>query len=77
MDRSATTALRDRHRQPPPDQQKHQRIQDAAAWRPKHRYQCDYATKYVTIKARYALPVDRSEEAALGETLATCSGGTS
>lgn len=45
---------------------------DAAAWRPPKVGQCSYATRYVIIKARYRLGVDRSEKTALRQMLATC-----
>lgn len=45
---------------------------DAAAWRPKKPYQCSYATRYIRVKAKYALPVNRSEKAALTDMLTTC-----
>ncbi len=45
---------------------------DAAAWRPAAPYQCAYATRYVTIKHRYALAVDLAEKRALQEMLTRC-----
>lgn len=45
---------------------------DAADWRPPRRQQCAYAERYVAVKARYRLAVDRSEKAALMEMLSTC-----
>jgi len=45
---------------------------DAASWRPGRRYQCDYATRYVSIKAKYALRVDEMEKRALSEMLNAC-----
>ncbi|MET1004975.1 MAG: DUF1524 domain-containing protein, partial [Propionibacteriaceae bacterium] len=45
---------------------------DAAAWRPPKAAQCDFATHYVAIKARYALAVDMSEKSALRQMLQTC-----
>ncbi|MDR1710678.1 MAG: HNH endonuclease family protein [Propionibacteriaceae bacterium] len=45
---------------------------DAAAWRPKKPYQCDFATRYVAVKAKWDLAVDNSEKAALAEMLETC-----
>ena len=47
---------------------------DAAAWRPKKPFQCAYATRYIRVKVRYELPVDRAEKAALRDMLATCEG---
>lgn len=45
---------------------------DPAAWTPPKVGQCDYATRYIAVKARYRLPVDRSEKKALGRLLNTC-----
>ena len=45
---------------------------DAASWRPPKVAQCGFATRYVTIKARYKLGVDNSEKTALRQMLATC-----
>ncbi len=45
---------------------------DAAAWRPPKVTQCGYATRYVTIKARYQLGIDVSEKTALRQMLTTC-----
>ena len=45
---------------------------DAASWRPPKRGQCEFAHRYITVKARYQLAVDTSEKAALQEMLATC-----
>lgn len=45
---------------------------DAASWRPPRYGQCDFARRYVIMKARYHLPVDTSERAALRQMLATC-----
>lgn len=45
---------------------------DAASWRPPKYGQCGFATRYVTIKARYRLGVDTSEKTALRQMLATC-----
>jgi hypothetical protein len=47
---------------------------DAAAWRPKRAFQCTYATRYIQIKLRYDLPVDRSEKSALKDMIHTCAG---
>ena len=49
---------------------------DAAGWRPPKVGQCGFATRYVTIKARYQLGVDVSEKAALRQMLATCTTGS-
>lgn len=48
---------------------------DAAAWRPKKPFQCAYATRYVEVKVKYTLPVDRAEKAALTDMLNTCQSG--
>lgn len=48
---------------------------DAAAWRPRKPFQCAYATRYIAVKAKYTLPVDRSEKAALTDMLHTCQAG--
>jgi hypothetical protein len=45
---------------------------DPAAWRPRKAYQCAYARRWIAIKARYALNVDPSEKAALGQLLGFC-----
>ena len=49
---------------------------DAASWRRPKVGQCGFATRYVTIKARYGLGVDVSERAALRQMLATCIPGS-
>lgn len=48
---------------------------DAAAWRPRKPFQCAYATRYIEVKAKYRLPVDRSEKASLTDMLTTCPAG--
>lgn len=48
---------------------------DGAAWRPERPFQCAYATRYIKVKAKYTLPVDRSEKAALTDMLTTCPAG--
>lgn len=45
---------------------------DPAQWGPSRPYACDYAVKYVAVKARWTLPVDRVEKDALHDMLATC-----
>lgn len=45
---------------------------DAAGWRPKRPFQCAYATRYIAVKVKYALPVDQQERAALRQMLANC-----
>lgn len=46
---------------------------DPAAWRPRKRFQCAYAKRWIGIKHRWHLVVDDSEAAALGDMLLTCS----
>jgi hypothetical protein len=45
---------------------------DPAAWRPRRAYQCEYAVRWVAVKADWKLAVDRSETRALREMLAAC-----
>lgn len=45
---------------------------DPAAWRPRKGYQCTYAIRWITVKARWHLTVDPSERRALGEMLDFC-----
>ena len=45
---------------------------DPAQWRPAKPYACSYAVKYVEVKAKWALSVDRAEKKALQEMLSTC-----
>jgi hypothetical protein len=45
---------------------------DPATWRPRRPYECAYAIRYVRVKARWGLPLDRAEKAALQDMLATC-----
>lgn len=45
---------------------------DPAAWRPRNAYQCEYAVRWVAVKADWKLVVDRSEVRALREMLAAC-----
>lgn len=45
---------------------------DPAAWRPRKGYQCTYAIRWITVKARWHLSVDASERRALGEMLDYC-----
>jgi hypothetical protein len=47
---------------------------DPAKWRPIREFWCDYATRYVAIKAKYKLTVDSAEHAELGRMLGTCAG---
>ncbi len=46
---------------------------DPAAWRPKKRFQCRYAIRWINVKHRWNLTVDPSEVAALEDMLDTCS----
>jgi hypothetical protein len=45
---------------------------DPAAWRPRQGYQCAYARRWITVKARYHLAVDPSERSALTQMLGFC-----
>jgi hypothetical protein len=45
---------------------------DPHDWRPVREYWCEYATRWVQVKATYELSVDRDEQAALTQMLATC-----
>jgi hypothetical protein len=45
---------------------------DPAAWRPRKAYQCEYAVRWITVKAAWSLAADRSEVAALREMLGYC-----
>ena len=45
---------------------------DPAAWKPAQAFQCDYAVRYITVKSKYALPVDTSEKEALTDMLDNC-----
>ncbi len=45
---------------------------DPAAWRPRKGYQCEYARRWITVKAEWALEVDASERNALEEMLGFC-----
>jgi hypothetical protein len=45
---------------------------DPAAWRPRGRFQCTYATRWIQIKHRWDLSVDDSEAGALAAMLGTC-----
>ena len=45
---------------------------DPASWTPPKAGRCDYATRYISVKARYRLSVDRSEKKALGRLLNAC-----
>jgi len=47
---------------------------DPASWTPPKPGGCDYATRYIAVKARYRLPVDRSEKKALDRLLRSCPG---
>lgn len=45
---------------------------DPAAWRPRKGYQCQYAARWVGVKARWGLEIDASEKQALEEMLDYC-----
>lgn len=45
---------------------------DPAAWRPRKGFQCQYAKRWIRIKARWDLAVDPSERRALTEMLDYC-----
>jgi hypothetical protein len=45
---------------------------DPAAWRPRQAFQCEYAVRWIAVKSRWALAVDRSERRALEEMLGSC-----
>ncbi|HRA06684.1 MAG TPA: HNH endonuclease family protein [Propionicimonas sp.] len=45
---------------------------DPAAWRPKKEFQCDYARRWIALKATWNLALDGSELRALTEMLAFC-----
>jgi hypothetical protein len=45
---------------------------DPAAWRPRLGFQCEYARRWISVKARYSLQVDLPEKEALAEMLGTC-----
>ena len=45
---------------------------DPAAWRPRQAFQCEYAARWIDIKARWRLGADPSERQALEEMLGYC-----
>ncbi len=45
---------------------------DPAAWRPKKAYQCDYARRWISVKAAWVLAIDKSERRALRQMLSFC-----
>jgi hypothetical protein len=49
--------------------------QDPVTWTPPPAGRCGYATRYISVKARYDLPVDVQEKAALERLLRTCPSG--
>jgi len=49
---------------------------DPAAWRPKQDFQCDYAVRWIAVKAEWRLGVDPSERRALSEMLEACGSST-
>ena len=48
--------------------------QDPATWTPPAPGRCGYATRYIKVKARYRLPVDRREKTQLERLLTSCPG---
>lgn len=46
---------------------------DPATWTPPKPGQCGYASRYITTKARYQLPIDQRKKSALKQMLRTCS----
>ncbi|MEV7683259.1 HNH endonuclease family protein [Streptomyces sp. NPDC088341] len=47
--------------------------QDPGTWQPPAAgYRCQYATDWVTVKTRWGLSIDRTEQAALDKTLSQC-----
>lgn len=48
---------------------------DPAAWTPPPAGRCAYATRYIAVKVRYQLPVDRSEKTSLQQLLRDCPSG--
>lgn len=45
---------------------------DPAGWRPRKAYQCDYARRWINVKAQWSLTVDASEKKALNQMLGYC-----
>ena len=45
---------------------------DPADWTPPQAGRCRYATRYIAVKARYNLPVDRQEKTSLQRLLRSC-----
>ena len=45
---------------------------DPGKWQPARGFHCEYATRWVAVKSRYGLTVDKGERAALAGMLATC-----
>jgi hypothetical protein len=45
---------------------------DPAAWRPRKGYQCEYAKRWIRVKSKWDLAIDRSEKRALLEMLDYC-----
>lgn len=45
---------------------------DPAAWKPSSTFQCDYAKRYISVKSKYQLTVDRAEKKALTAMLTRC-----
>jgi len=47
--------------------------QDPSQWKPtEHSYWCEYAERWIAVKAYWQLTVSEAEQAALGDMLATC-----
>lgn len=46
--------------------------QDPAEWLPATDYRCDYARRWVSVKAKYGLTVDPAERSALAAVLGKC-----
>lgn len=45
---------------------------DPASWRPRKSYQCDYARRWINVKAQWSLTIDASEKKALNQMLGYC-----
>ncbi len=45
---------------------------DPASWRPRKRFQCNYAARWIAVKSAWRLGVDASERGALSEMLELC-----
>jgi len=50
---------------------------DPAAWKPPSKQErCNYAERWIQVKAKYSLSVDEEEKTALQEMLGTCTGSS-